>query len=400
MSDAVARFRRHVAQTSAEPLALEIASAEGSSVVDVHGKRYLDFLSGMGVANVGHAHPEVVAAVQRQASRYLHAMVYGEYVQAPQVELAARLAAALPPALSMVYFTNSGAEAVEGAIKTARKHTGRKKLIAFDGAFHGDTSGALALGGNPVYRDPFEPLLPHVERLRFGDAAALGDIDDDTAAVVIEPVQGEGGVRIPPPGYLQALGRRAREVGALVVFDEVLTGFGRIGRRFAFERFGVVPDVLVLAKALGGGMPLGAFVSSPQILATLATDPPLGHVTTFGGHPVCCAAGLAALEVLERERLWERAESSGERLRAALRELAWQGRLVEVRGIGLLIGIELDDADFTRRLAAACFARGLVLNWTLHRDRVIRLAPPLVITDAEIERGVEIVAQAIREAAR
>ncbi len=393
-------FRRHVAQTSRSPLALEIARAEGSTVIDVAGRRYLDFLAGIGVANVGHAHPEVVAAVHEQAGRYLHAMVYGEYVQAPQVELAAQLAARLPPSLSMAYFTNSGAEAIEGAIKAARKSTGRVKLVAFDGAFHGDTAGALSLGGNPVYRDPFEPLLPHVVRLPFGEASALGAIDRETAAVVIEPVQGEGGVRIPPAGYLEALRRRTSETGALLVFDEVLTGFGRVGRRFAFERFGVVPDVLVLAKALGGGMPLGAFVSSPDVLVTLATNPPLGHVTTFGGHPVSCAAGLAALRILERERLWERAEALGDRLRAGLRALPWNGHLVDVRGLGLLVGIELDDAERTRRLAEGCFARGLVLNWTLHRDRVIRLAPPLVIAEAEIDRGLEILRKVVEEVAR
>jgi acetylornithine/succinyldiaminopimelate/putrescine aminotransferase len=314
--------------------------------------------------------------------------------------LAAQLAACLPPSLSMAYFTNSGAEAIEGAIKTARKSTGRSKLVAFDGAFHGDTTGALSLGGNPVYRDPFEPLLANVIRLPFGEALALGAIDRETAAVVIEPVQGEGGVRLPPAGYLEALRRRTSETGALLVFDEVLTGFGRVGRRFAFERFGVVPDVLVLAKALGGGMPLGAFVSSPEVLATLATDPPLGHVTTFGGHPVSCAAGLAALRVLERERLWERAERLGERLRAGLRALPWNGHLVDVRGLGLLVGIELDDAERTRRLAEGCFARGLVLNWTLHRDRVIRLAPPLVMAETEIDRGLGILREAIEEVAR
>jgi acetylornithine/succinyldiaminopimelate/putrescine aminotransferase len=395
----VEAFRRHVAQTSPSPLAIEIARAEGSTVIDVAGRRYLDFLAGIGVANVGHAHPEVVAAVREQAGRYLHAMVYGEYVEAPQVDLAAQLAARLPPSLSMTYFTNSGAEAIEGTIKTARKQTGRVKLIAFDGAFHGDTAGALSLGGNPAYRDPFEPLLPHVVRLPFGEDSALRAIDRETAAVVVEPVQGEGGVRIPPEGFLDALRRRASETGALLVFDEVLTGFGRVGRRFAFERFGVVPDVLVLAKALGGGMPLGAFVSSPEILATLSTDPPLGHVTTFGGHPVSCAAGLAALRVLERERLWERAEALGERLRAGLRALPWNGHLVDVRGLGLLVGIELDDGERTRRLAEACFAHGLVLNWTLHRDRVIRLAPPLVITEAEIDRGLEILGLVLEEVA-
>ncbi len=398
MSDLRDQFFRHVAQTSDAPLALEIDRAEGATVFDRAGRCYLDFLAGMGVANVGHCHPEVVAAVREQAGRYLHAMVYGEYLQEPQVRLAARLAGLLPASLSTTYFTNSGAEAIEGALKTARKHTRRTKIVAFEGAFHGDTLGALSIGGNPLYRDPFEPLLPDVVRLPFGDSSALERIDPQTAAVVIEPVQGEGGVRVPPPGYLDALRRRTREVGALLVFDEVLTGFGRTGRLFAFERFAVVPDVLVLAKALGGGMPLGAFVSSAEILGALAVDPPLGHVTTFGGHPVSCAAGLAALEVMLRERLAERAERVGERLRHGLRALAWRGRLVEVRGLGLLVGVELDDADFTQRLARGCFARGLVLNWTLHRDRVIRLAPPLTIGEDETDRGLEILSRAIEEA--
>jgi acetylornithine/N-succinyldiaminopimelate aminotransferase len=315
------------------------------------------------------------------------------------VRLAARLAALLPAPLSMAYFANSGTEAIEGALKAARKHTRRAKLVAFEGAFHGDTLGALSLGGNALYRDPFEPLLPRVERLPFGDRGALAAIDHETAAVVIEPVQGEGGVRIPPPGYLSAVRRRATEVGALLVLDEVLTGFGRTGRRFAFERFDAMPDLLVLAKALGGGMPLGAFVASPDILATLARDPPLAHVTTFGGHPVSCAAGLAALEVLERGRLWERAEAIGVTLQAGLRALAWRDHLVDVRGVGLLVGLELDDPSFTRRVAERSFAHGLILNWTLHRDRVIRLAPPLVIGEAEIERGLAILARAIGEAA-
>jgi acetylornithine/N-succinyldiaminopimelate aminotransferase len=398
MSELEILFRLHVAQTSTAPLGLEISHAEGSTVTDRRGRTYLDFLSGMGVANVGHGHPDVIAAVKNQADHYLHAMVYGEYVEEPQVRLAARLAGLLPAPLSTVYFVNSGTEAIEGALKTARKHTRRTKLVAFEGAFHGDTFGALSLGGNPLYRDPFAPLLPRVEHLPFGDRDALGAIDHETAAVVIEPVQGEGGVRVPHGDYLREVRRRATEVGALLVLDEVLTGFGRIGRRFAFERFEVTPDLLVLAKALGGGMPLGAFVASPEILATLANDPPLGHVTTFGGHPVSCAAGLAALEVLERGRLWERAEKLGAALRADLLALAWHGRLVDVRGMGLLIGLELDDAAFTRRIAERSFAHGLILNWTLHRDRVIRLAPPLVIDEREIDRGLAILGRAIAEA--
>lgn len=388
-------FDRHVCPTSPNPLGLEIARAEGSYVYDSNGRRYLDLLSGMGVANLGHTHPAVVSALREQAGRYLHAMVYGEYVEEPQVRLAARLAQLLPPQLSMTYFTSSGTEAIEGALKTARKFTGRKGFVSFEGAFHGDTFGALSIGGNRVYREPFAPLLPEVKVLPFDDVSALSAIDTDTAAVVIEPVQAEGGVRVPKAEFLRTLRWRCSEVGALLVFDEVVTGFGRVGRLFAFERFAVVPDVLVLAKALGGGMPLGAFLSSRKILSCLATDPPLAHVTTFGGHPMSCAAALAALEVLLRDRLWERAENTGERLRDGLSKLPWRGHLVETRGLGLLVGLELDDPEFTRRFAAACFERGLVLNWTLHRDRVIRLVPPLTLSSEELDEALEIMAAAI-----
>jgi acetylornithine/succinyldiaminopimelate/putrescine aminotransferase len=377
------RFLRHLCQTSEAPLGLAVSRAAGATVWDRDGRAYLDLLAGMGVANVGHTHPEVVGAVRAQAERYLHVMVYGEFVQAPQVELAARLAGLLPAPLSVVYFTNSGAEAIDGALKTARKHTGRRRFIAFEGGFHGDTWGALSIGGNAVYRTPFEPLLPHTTLLPFGDAAALAAIDDDTAAVVIEPVQAEGGVRIPPPGYLAALRHRCTETGALLVFDEVVTAFGRTGRLFGCEHSGVVPDLLVLAKALGGGLPLGAFVGSPGVMRTLSHDPPLAHVTTFGGHPLSCAAGLAALEVLLRDDLAGRAASLGATLQHGLRGLVGRGGLADVRGVGLLIGLEFAQPAACARAAARAFAEGLILNWTLHRDTVIRLAPPLVLTDAE-----------------
>ena len=396
MSDLSDAFRRHVCQTSDSPMAIEIARAEGCRVWDRDGREYLDLLAGMGVANVGHAHPEVVAAVREQAGSYLHAMVYGEYVQEPQVRFAEKLATILPPSLDVVYFTNSGTEAIEGAIKTVRKRTGRARLVAFEGSFHGDTVGALSLGGNALYRAPFEPLLADVARLPFGDDSALGAIDESVAGVFVEPIQAEGGVRLPPAGWLVRLRERCTRARALLVFDEVVTAFGRTGRRIAFEREGAVPDVLVLAKALGGGMPLGAFLASREILATLSSDPPLAHVTTFGGHPVSCAAGLTALDVLLRERLWERAERLGERFRAGLRSLPWNGRLRDVRGAGLLAGLELDTAEGTRGFVAACFARGLILNWTLHRDRVIRLAPPLVIADAEVDETLERMAAALR----
>jgi acetylornithine/N-succinyldiaminopimelate aminotransferase len=386
--DLSALFLRHVCQTSAAPLGIVVVRAAGATVWDADGRAYLDLLAGMGVANIGHTHPEVVAAVRAQVERHLHVMVYGEFVQEAQVRLAARLAALLAPPLDVVYFTSSGAEAIEGALKTARKHTGRARLVAFEGGFHGDTLGALSVGGNPVYRTPFEPLLPEVTFLPFGDAAALDAIDERTAAVVVEPVQAEAGVRIPPDAFLPALRRRCDETGALLVLDEVVTGFGRTGRLFAHQHWGVVPDLLVLAKALGGGLPLGAFVGSRAVMRTLAHDPPLAHVTTFGGHPVSCAAGLAALEVLLRENLPARAASRGAALLGTLRALVGRGGLAAVRGLGLLIGLEFADTPACARFAARALAEGLILNWTLHRDTVVRLAPPLVLTDAEAEQAL------------
>ncbi len=393
--DLRALFLRHVCQTSDAPMGLVVTGARGATVCDAEGRAYLDLLAGMGVANVGHAHPEVVAAVRAQAERHLHVMVYGEFVQEAQVRLAARLAGVLPPSLSVVYFTSSGAEAIDGALKTARKATGRPRFVAFTGGFHGDTWGALSVGGNPLYRRPFEPLLPEVDFLPFDDVRALSGVDARTAAVIVEPVQAEGGVRIPGPDFLPALRRRCDEVGALLVFDEVVTGFGRTGRLFALEHWGVVPDLLVLAKALGGGLPLGAFLGSPALMRTLSHDPPLAHVTTFGGHPLSCAAGLAALDVLLRDRLAERAAALGDRLTGDLGALVGRGGLVAVRGLGLLIGLEFDEpaacAHFTRR----AWEHGLIVNWTLHRDTVVRLAPPLVLGDDEAERAVAGLAAAL-----
>jgi len=393
--DLAALFRRHLCQTSDTPMGLVVQSARGAIVRDVAGGEWLDLLAGMGVANVGHAHPEVVAAVRAQAERHLHVMVYGEFVQAAQVRLAARLAALCPPPLSVVYFTSSGAEAIDGALKTARKLTGRRRFVAFDGGFHGDTWGALSVGGNPTYRTPFEPLVPEVVFLPFDDIPALDAVDDTVAAVVVEPIQAEGGVRIPGRDFLPALRRRCSAVGALLVLDEVVTGFGRTGTLFAAEQWGVTPDLLVLAKALGGGLPLGAFVGAPEVMATLAHDPPLAHVTTFGGHPLSCAAGLAALEVLLRERLAERAATLGAELRARLRGLLGRGGLAAVRGAGLLLGLEFETPAACARFARAAWGRRLLLNWTLHRDTVVRLAPPLVLTDAEAARALDDIAAAL-----
>lgn len=381
----LAAFLRHVAQTSDSPLGLVVERASGCTLHTAGGREFLDLLAGIGVAALGHGHPRVLEAIRAQADKHLHVMVYGEMVQQAQVALASRLCSLLPAGLDNVYFTNSGTEAVEGALKLARKATGRTWLLGCHGGFHGDTMGSVSVGGNPVFRTPFEPLVGDVAHIDFNDFDALLCIDERYAAVILEPVQAEAGVVLPKPGWLAALRARCTEVGALLIFDEVITGFGRTGSLFAFEREGVVPDVLVLAKALGGGMPLGAFVASRPVMRTLARDPALSHVTTFGGHPVSCAAGLAALGVLVEEKLPERAARLGDWFAEKLRQRLPAPAVVEVRNAGLLVGIEMDTAEHTAAFTQACRSEGLLLGWTLHDDRVVRLAPPLVISEAELD---------------
>jgi len=389
-------FFDHLAQTSDSPIGLQIVRADGSWLYTEDGRRYLDLIAGIGVSALGHGHPSVKQALTNQSERYLHVMVYGEYILDSQTNLAARLAKLLPTSLDRVYFTNSGAEAIEGALKTARKYTGRQKFVAFDGAYHGDTMGALALAGNDSFRVPFGTLPGPVQHLPYDDERALGAIDATVAAVVIEPVQAEGGVRIPSHSFIQALRQRCTDSGALLIFDEVLTGLGRTGQLFALEHFGVVPDLLVLAKALGGGLPLGAFCGSSDIIGTLAHNPPLGHITTFGGHPLSCATGLAALNVITEQHLSERAREIGDYLVQRLRELD-DSCITAIRGIGLLIGIEFDEASHAQRFVAGAIARGVIINWTLNADRVVRLAPPLTITHEEIDFAVAAFKAALAE---
>ncbi len=384
MSELSDQFRRYLAQTSDAPIGLEIVRADGVWLYTSDGRRYLDLIAGIGVNVLGHNHPAVLDAIERQTHRHLHVMVYGEYVIEAQVRLARRVAELLPPPLERVYFTNSGAEAIEGALKVARKLTHREAFVAFDGAYHGDTMGALALMGNPEFRAPFGKLPGPVRHLPFDDVGALEAIDTTVAAVVIEPIQAEGGVRVPRAEFMRALRERCDHAGAVLIFDEVLTGLGRTGRLFAMEHFGVTPDLVVLAKAVGGGLPLGAFAGSDAALGVLAHDPPLGHITTFGGHPLSCAAGLAALDVIAAERLWERAESMGAYLRDRIAMLG-APEIVAVRGVGLLIGVEFRDAALTRAFTAAMLERGVVVNWTLNADRVVRLAPPLVLSRDEAD---------------
>ena len=386
-------FHRYQAQTNPQPLGLEVARAEGLYLYDADGKRYADLISGLAVSNLGHRHPVVVAAIQAQLARYLHVMPYGEFVQAPQVQLAKHLAAALPDPLDTTYFVNSGAEAVEGALKLAKRVTGRRQLVACHHSYHGSTHGALSVTGNPTKRTAFEPLLPEVDFIPFNELLALDKITEQTAGVIIETVQGDAGVRIPSAGWLQAVRKRCTEVGALLILDEIQTGFGRTGTLFAFEQFGVVPDVLCLGKAIGGGMPMGAFVASQEHMHELSHSPMLGHITTFGGHPVCCAAGLASLRVIQGDLLDEVA-AKGARIVERL-----QHPLVrEIRQIGLMLAIDLPNAELTYQVVARCLERGVLTFYFLSCPASFRLAPPLTITMSEIDACCAIIYEVLDEA--
>lgn len=390
-----ADFLQYLCPTSADPLGLTIDRAKGCFLYTSEGRRILDFVSGIAVSNVGHGCPEVLLAILAQVERHLHVMVYGEIVQEAQVGLAKRLAEIAPGDLSMTFFCNSGAEAIEGALKLCRKATGRARIVAFEGAYHGDTLGALSIMGEPRYQKPFEPLLPDVDLLPFDTPEALHAIDERVAGVVVEPIQGEAGIRVPGPDFLPTLSARCREAGVLLVLDEVQTGIGRTGRWFASEHWGVVPDCLVVAKAVGGGMPLGAFIARPELMRTLALDPPFAHVTTTGGHPVSCAAGLAALGVIEQRKLCENAEAMGSYLRSAISDL--EG-VEEVRGLGLLLGVVLEDPSLTRAVVGLALERDLLVGDFLNAEGVIRIAPPLVVSRELCDRAVEVLAESLKVA--
>ncbi|MBN4054214.1 aspartate aminotransferase family protein [Nitrospira defluvii] len=389
-------FLKYICQTSPHPIGLEIDRAVGSYVHTKEGKRYLDFISGIGVANIGHCHPKVVSAIRTQAERYLHVMVYGEYVLSPQVDLASKLVSLLPPPLEQVYFTNSGTEANEGALKLAKKFTGRKRLIAFEESFHGDTHGACSVTGREQYRKPFEPLLPGVSFLPFNGLDHLSEIDETVAGVIIEPIQGEAGIKIPSASFLEALREQCYRVGALLIFDEAQTGFGRTGRFFAMEHWGIVPDIVTFAKGMGGGMPLGAFVGRREVMKVFSTDPPFSHVTTFGGHPVCCVAGLASLNVLIEEDLSAKAKATGAAMRHRLNGMIGRKEGIrDVRGKGLMIGLELHRAGDAARFVKRVFDAGLLLGWTLHSETVIRIMPPLNLSENEMLEGLNIIENAL-----
>jgi acetylornithine/N-succinyldiaminopimelate aminotransferase len=376
------------------PLMLEIIRAEGIYMYGADGKKYIDLISGVSVSNTGHCHPKVVEAVRNQAGLYMHLMVYGEIIQNPQVKYAERLAEILPSSLGSCYFVNSGSEAVEGGLKLAKRYTGRSRIISFKNAYHGSTHGALSIQGSEIYRNAFRPLLPDTFQIDFNDENSLALIDSKTACVIVEPVQGEGGIIYPENNFLVKLRDRCTSTGTLLIFDEIQTGFGRLGQMFAIDRFGVIPDILLLAKALGGGMPLGAFISSQEIMASLVTNPALGHITTFGGHPVCCAAGLASLNVIIEEKLAESCNSKSFLFR---KELV-HPLISEVRGEGLLLAVKLSDPKYLQFVISRAPDYGVVLDYFLFCNDAFRIAPPLIITEEEIKTASRLLLRLLDEA--
>ncbi len=384
-------FYKHVAQTSDNPMGLEIESAEGPFIYTSDGRKYVDFISGIAVSSLGHRHPAVIKAVKEQLDRHLHVMVYGEFIQKPQSEYAQLLTAQLPSRLDRVYFVNSGTEAVEGALKLAKKHTGRHKFVAFRHGYHGDTHGSLSVTGRDVYRDPYLPLLPDVTFLDFNDAGRLKQIDEETAAVIMEPIQGEGGIIPAEKEWLREVRRRCDRTDTLLIFDEIQTGFYRTGSLFAFQYYETVPDILCLAKAMAGGMPMGAFVSSSEIFESFKHDPPLNHVTTFGGHPVSCAAAHATLTELLGGDFTARARHIEKRTK----EILQAPGIVEVRGRGGMLGMQLSSRELTQKVVEDCLEKGIILGWTLHSDTLVRLAPPLIIEDKLLEDTLETIKSSV-----
>lgn len=377
-------FYRYLGLPSFKPMGLEIMHAEGVWLTDMKGKRYMDLVSGISVSNIGHRHPAVLTAIREQLEKYLYLNVYGEFIQSPQVRLALRLTGLLPSSLNSVYFVNSGAEAIEGAMKLAKRFTGRTEVIAFREAYHGSTQGALSILGNEDLKNAFRPLIPDTRFLNFNDIDHLNQITTRTACVVAETIQAEAGLILPDPDFFPHLRKRCDETGALLVIDDVQMGFGRTGTLFSFEQYGIVPDILVLAKALGAGMPLGAFIAPRKIMDTLAFNPELGHITTFGGHPVCCAAALAGIEVLVEGDLLSEVEPKGQQFETTIRLHA---AIKSSRRRGLAMGFDLVNPGKRKAVTEAALQQGIIIDWYLFRPATFRIAPPLTITAEEIDEA-------------
>ena len=398
-------FLRHIAQTSSAPLALEIVKAAGCTLFDVNGKEYIDLIGGISVANVGHRHPSVIEAIQKQLDAYLHIMVYGEFIEAPQVKYAQLLTDNLPATLNAVYFTNSGAEAVEGAMKLAKRTTGRTQIIAFKNSYHGSTQGALSVIGSEYWRNAYRPLLPDVLHLDYNSFESLDEITAHTACVIAETVQAEAGIIVPAKEWIMALQKKCTNTGTLLILDEIQAGFGRTGKLWGFEHFDIVPDILLLGKALGGGMPLGAFIADKKLMDAFTDNPVLGHITTFGGHPVCCAAGMAAMNVLigGRNSVPSGDERNGVPFSmidtVAAKEELFHSLLVHpkikaVRSFGLWMAIEFDSYENNKKIIDACIANGVLTDWFLFAPGCLRISPPLVISEEEIQKACAVIIKA------
>jgi acetylornithine/N-succinyldiaminopimelate aminotransferase len=386
-------FLLHNAQTSAAPLAIEMVKAQGCKLWDVDGKEYIDLIAGISVCNVGHCHPKVVEAIQQQANEYMHVLVYGELVQSPQVQYAKLITDHLPPTLNSVYFTSSGSEATEGAMKLAKKITGRAEMVAFNHSYHGSSQGSLSIIGSEYWRNAFRPLLPGIHHADYNSFQALDLITTNTACVIAETIQAEAGVNAPLKEWITALRKKCTETGTLLILDEIQCGFGRNGSLWAFEQFNVLPDILLLGKALGGGMPMGAFVANKQLMDAFTDNPVLGHITTFGGHPVCCAAGMAAMNVLLQEKLIEQVHEK----EISFRSLLHHPKIISVRSRGLMIAVEFASFDENKKIIDACLAAGVFTDWFLFASHCMRIAPPLTISREEIEEACRIILNCLEE---
>ena len=384
-------FYTNLAQTTPYPFEIPVERAEGVYLFSPEGKRYIDMISGISVNNIGHRHPKVIAAIKRQLDKHLHVMVYGEYIQSTPNLLARKLADLLPPQLNCSYFVNSGTEANEGALKLAKRFTRRSEIVSCKKSYHGSTHGSLSVSGNEIKKRAFRPLLPDVRFIEFNNLDDLAFITSKTACVIIETIQGDAGVRIPSVEYMQALRKKCTNTGALLILDEIQCGMGRTGTLFAFEQFKIVPDILTVAKAFGGGLPIGAFISSKEIMQSLTHDPMLGHITTFGGNPVCCASALATLEVIEEEKILLQVESKGK----LIQEILAHPKIKEVRRIGLMFAFDFDSEDRVNKIVNYAKENGVICYWFLSHPNSFRIAPPLTITEDEISQACKIILQAI-----
>ena len=380
-------FLRHIAQTSPAPLSLEIVKAEAAVLYDAGGKEYIDLIGGISVANTGHRHPRVIAAIQEQLDAYLHVMVYGEFVESPQVQYAKLLTDYLPASLNSVYFTNSGAEAVEGAMKLAKRVSNHSQIIAFKNSYHGSTQGALSIIGDEYWRNAYRPLLPDVLHLEYNSFDAIDEISERTACVIAETIQGEAGVKAPSKEWMQALREKCTATGTLLILDEIQTGFGRTGKLWGFEHFGIVPDMILLGKALGGGMPLGAFVAHKKLMDAFTENPVLGHITTFGGHPVCCAAGVAAMKALLEEGMMDSVELK----QNLFISLLVHPKIKAIHSFGLWLAIEFDSFETNKKIIDRCIANGVLTDWFLFSANSLRISPPLIISEEQIKKACEII---------